>query len=121
MVYGGLIDAHAAVAHGGERAGHVVFGPVHGGRLGQLDADLLAAAVERAAGDAEVGGGLLLVMRSSSMYRSDFGAPGRRMSLLTTRAPIQFGKANATRVPPLGRPLLPPPAEMTTYCRPLTM
>lgn len=34
---------------------------------------------------------------------------------------FQFGNANATRVPPRGRPLLPPPAAMTTYCRPLTM
>jgi len=52
---------------------------------------------------------------------SDFRTPGRRMSFLTTHARFQFGKANTTRVPPRGRPLLPPPAEMTTYCRPLTM
>ena len=31
------------------------------------------------------------------------------------------GSAKATRLPPAGRPDFPPPAEMTTYCRPLTM
>ena len=31
------------------------------------------------------------------------------------------GKAKATKLPPLGRPDFPPPAEITTYCRPFTM
>ena len=45
--------------------------------------------------------------------------PGRAARVNFAR--FQFGKANTTRVPPRGRPLLPPPAAMTTYCRPLTM
>ena len=32
-----------------------------------------------------------------------------------------FGSAKTTRLPPDGRPDLPPPAEMATYCRPFTM
>lgn len=32
-----------------------------------------------------------------------------------------FGSANATTLPPAGRPDFPPPAEITTYCRPFTM
>ena len=31
------------------------------------------------------------------------------------------GKAKATKLPPLGRPDFPPPAEITTNCRPFTM
>ena len=33
----------------------------------------------------------------------------------------QSVSANATIVPPLGLPLLPPPADITTYCRPPAM
>ena len=32
-----------------------------------------------------------------------------------------FGSAKTTKLPPDGRPDLPPPAEMATYCRPFTM
>ena len=31
------------------------------------------------------------------------------------------GSAKATKWPPLGRPDFPPPAEITTYCRPFTI
>ena len=31
------------------------------------------------------------------------------------------GSAKATKLPPRGRPDFPPPAEITTYCRPFTM
>src|SRR5690242_4165302 len=39
----------------------------------------------------------------------------------TACPPHQSGSANATYVPPLFAPFLPPPHAMTTYCLPPTM
>jgi hypothetical protein len=57
--------------------------------------------------------GILGAPRSSSGLRPYSRAGARRAQ--DSRRYGRTGSANATTLPPAGRPDLPPPAEMTTY------